>query len=55
MLQPFVQPEPSVSLERILRELRLMEQQPNHRFYASLVLVVLSIVAAAFLGWRALK
>jgi hypothetical protein len=55
--------ELTVNLERILRELRLMKGQANHRFYASFALVVLfalrhpvtSIAAAALLGWQALK
>ncbi|MBT0963905.1 hypothetical protein [Denitromonas iodatirespirans] len=31
------------NLEQLLRELRLMKDQPNHRYYAALGIVVLAL------------
>lgn len=52
-----------VNFERILRELRLMKQQSNHRYYAGVLLVALfllrhpvaSVLALTVLGWKSLN
>jgi hypothetical protein len=51
-----------VNFERILRELRLMKDQPSHRYYAGVALVALfllrhpitSALALVFLVWQSL-
>lgn len=38
-----------MNLEKLLRELRLMKNQPSHRFYAALVMVLLVLLRRSFL------
>lgn len=51
-----------MNLEKLLRELRLMEKQPNHRYYAAATLVLLALLrypffsaAIALFSWHRLR
>ncbi len=40
--------EQCMNLEKLLRELRLMKEQPGHRFYAAVTLVLLALLRYPF-------
>ena len=62
MIRPFSQWERVLNLKNIIRELRLMKSQPDHRFYAVLGVVILFILRhpvasllAGLVAWHELR
>ena len=61
MILPSGRREKVLNFENLIRELRLMKSQPNHRFYAVMGVVLLFILRhpiasllASLVAWRAL-
>lgn len=53
--------KPRVNFDKLIRELRLMKDQPGHRYYAALVLILLVLLrypllsaVAALFSWHGL-